>query len=381
MGISAKDRQYMRQVLELAALAHGYTSPNPMVGALIVRNDEILGEGYHKQSGQPHAEIEALRNAKANGFDTKGATLYCNMEPCNHEGKTPPCTEALIKSGISRVVAAMIDPNPLVCGSGLRRLRAAGIEVDCGVMEGEARRLNEAFITYHQLKRPFIIAKWAMTLDGRTSAESGDSRWISNDDSRRYAHEIRASVDAVAVGIGTVFFDNPRLTVRLDSFKRTQPKRVIFDGYLRTPVGARCLDAAGGPALLICTESAPNDRIEILRKAGHTILVVPGKGRIINVPAAMRLLADTGIQSVLVEGGRQLHTSLLKEKLVDKLVVFIGPQMVGGSSPTSPLIDLGISNMKSAIQLKNTAFKTFGNNACIEGYINLPPMPGNSHHF
>ncbi|HBF33261.1 TPA: bifunctional diaminohydroxyphosphoribosylaminopyrimidine deaminase/5-amino-6-(5-phosphoribosylamino)uracil reductase RibD [Candidatus Sumerlaeota bacterium] len=381
MGISAKDRQYMRQVLELAALARGCTSPNPMVGAILVHGDQIIGQGFHEQSGHPHAEVMALRDAKANEHDVKGATLYCNLEPCNHEGKTPPCTETIIKSGISRVVAAMIDPNPMVCGSGLRRLRSAGIEVDCGVLEGEARRLNEAFITYHQLKRPFIIAKWAMTLDGRTSTDSGDSRWISNDESRRYAHEIRSCVDAVAVGVGTIFFDNPRLTVRLDSYKRRQPKRIIFDGFLRTPIGARCLDATGGHVILLCTDKAPQDRIERMRKAGHTVLVVPGRGRIIDIGAAMHQLAEAGIQSVLVEGGRQLHTALIRERLADKIVVFVGAQLVGGERPTSPLIDLGIQNMKGSIQLKNINFKSFGDNACIEGYVNLPPMPGNSHHF
>jgi diaminohydroxyphosphoribosylaminopyrimidine deaminase / 5-amino-6-(5-phosphoribosylamino)uracil reductase len=370
MGISAKDRLYMHQALELAAQARGCTSPNPMVGAVLVRNDRVIGKGYHKQAGQPHAEIEALRDA---GNDARGATLYVNLEPCCHQGRTPPCTEAIIAAGITRVVAAMTDPNPEVAGKGFEQLRHAHVEVDCGVLEGEARRLNEAFITYHLLGRPFVIAKWAMTLDGRSSTDSGDSRWISNDASRRYAHELRASVDAVAVGVGTIFFDNPRLNVRLDQYKRCQPMRVIFDGNLRTPTGARCLDSSGGRAVLVCTSSAPPDRVARMHDAGHQVLVVPGKGRIVSVEPALKQLAGIGVQSVLVEGGRQLHTELLRHSLADKLIVFIGPSLVGGEGRTAPLVDLGITKMKSAISLKNVSIHTFGTDACIEGYINLPP--------
>ena len=370
MGISVKDRLYMHQAMELAAQARGCTSPNPMAGAVLVRGEKVIGQGYHREAGLPHAEIEALKDAKGGA---QGATLYVNLEPCCHQGKTPPCTGAIIKAGIARVVAAMADPNPLVAGKGLEILRQAGLEVDCGVLEGEARRLNEAFITYHLLKRPFIIAKWAMTLDGRSSTDSGDSRWISNDDSRRYSHELRASVDAVSIGVGTVFFDNPRLNVRLDQYKRRQPLRVIFDGNLRTPTGAKCMDPSGGQTILVCTPSAPPERIERMRKAGHRVLVAPGKGRIVEIESAFKQLAEIGVQSILVEGGRQLHTGLLRQGLADKIVVFVAPVMVGGESRTSPLVDLGITNMKSAISLKNVSILTFGGDVCVEGYINLPP--------
>jgi diaminohydroxyphosphoribosylaminopyrimidine deaminase/5-amino-6-(5-phosphoribosylamino)uracil reductase len=374
MGISAKDRQYMHLALELAARARGCTSPNPMVGAVLVREDRIVGQGFHTRAGMPHAEVEALAGA---GELVQGATLYVNLEPCCHQGRTPPCTEALVRSGIARVVVAMVDPNHLVCGRGLTRLRAAGIEVDCGVLEGEARRLNEAFITYHLLRRPFVIAKWAMTLDGRTSTDTGDSRWISNEASRRYAHELRASVDAIAVGVGTVFFDNPRLNVRLDdntTVEQRQPRRVIFDGSLRIPLAARCLGPGGGDAVIVCSPAAPRDKAERLRAAGHTVVEVPGgRGRIVLIPRALELLADIGIQSILVEGGRQLHTSLLSSGVADKIVVFIGPQIVGGAGGTSPLDALGIQRMKEAITLKNATVRAFGSDACLEGYINLPP--------
>ena len=369
MGTSAKDRQYMSLALQLAARARGCTSPNPMVGAVLVQGDRIVGRGYHKKAGLPHAEMEALAEA---GEAARGATLYVNLEPCNHQGRTPPCTKQILEAGVTRVVAAMIDPNPKVSGQGIRALQAAGLEVSCGIMEGEARRLNEAFITFHIKKRPFTIAKWAMSLDGRTSTDTGDSRWISCDASRTYAHEIRASVDAIAVGAGTVFLDNPRLTVRLKDFDLKQPARVIFDEQLKTPLGAKCLNMAGGTCYLIASESAPEDRVKSFRKAGHTVLQVPGRQKG-SMERALEMLAEHGIQSLLIEGGRQLHTLLLGAGLIDKFIVFIAPKILGGQQLCSPILDLGITSMKQAIALKNVRIQSFGADACLEGYINLPP--------
>jgi diaminohydroxyphosphoribosylaminopyrimidine deaminase/5-amino-6-(5-phosphoribosylamino)uracil reductase len=360
----------MKMALELAEMARGRTSPNPMVGAVIVRDGQILGQGYHRRSGTPHAEILAIEQA---GGDVRNATLYVNLEPCSHQGKTPPCVDAIIKKEISRVVVAMIDPNPLVMGRGIKKLRLAGIEVDCGVMEGEARRLNEAFVTFHLLKRPFVIAKWAMTLDGRTSADSGDSRWISCDASRHYAHELRATSDAVAVGSGTVLLDNPRLNVRLDGFEYDQPRRIIFDGSLRIPIGARCLDNSGGEVIIVTSSAAAPERIDRLRASGHEVLVVPSKSHRIPVEDAIPMLGDHGIQSLLVEGGRQLHTSLLQAHLIDKLVVFLGPKLLGGELSTTPLCNLGIQQVRNAISLKNVSTRLFGSDVCIEGYLNILP--------
>ncbi|MFW6286665.1 MAG: bifunctional diaminohydroxyphosphoribosylaminopyrimidine deaminase/5-amino-6-(5-phosphoribosylamino)uracil reductase RibD [Candidatus Sumerlaeota bacterium] len=371
MGISTKDRRYMRRVLELAEKGRGTTSPNPMVGAILVRDDAIIGEGYHQRAGLPHAEVEALQDA---GGDTAGATLYVNLEPCCHQGRTPPCTEQIIEAGIERVVMAMLDPNPLMAGNGFKRLQNAGIEVDCGCLVGAARHLNEAFITYHLRKRPFIIAKWAMTLDGRTSTQTGDSRWISNDKSRKSVHEIRSSVDAIAVGVGTIFFDNPHLTVRLDDYSREQPRRIIFDGGLRVPRGARCFDPPGD-AIVVCSPTASQERQKRLEDEGHTVLRAKGQGRIVHLASAMEMLAEMGIQSILIEGGRQLHTSLIREKLIDKVQVFVGPKLIGGAASTSPLQGLGISKMNQAIDLKNVSLKSFGTDAYLEGYIQTPPSP------
>ena len=371
MGISAKDRQYMRQALELAAQAKARTSPNPMVGAVVVRNDIVVGQGFHKRAGQPHAEIEALADA---GEAARGSTLYVTLEPCCHQGRTPPCTQTIISTKVARVVAAMVDPDQRVAGKGLHILRMAGIEVDCGVLEGEARRLNEAFITYHLMKRPFTIAKWAMTLDGRTSTDTGDSRWISRDASREYVHEIRASVDGIAVGVGTVIADNPRLNVRLQGYDRRQPARVIFDEQMRTPLGARCLDSTGGDVIIVASELAPEDRVTAMRKEGHKVLIVPAQGRIISTQRALEMLAEIGIQSLLIEGGRHLHTCFLRAGLIDKLIIFVGMKLIGGEGMCSPFLDLGIARMKDAIIPKNISIRTIGSDVCIEGYINLPPQ-------
>lgn len=379
MGISAKDRQYMHEALELAAKGKGRTSPNPMVGAVLVKDDVTVGRGTHMGPGLPHAEKLAIAEA---GQAAKGATLYVNLEPCSHFGRTPPCTQSILEAGITRVVAAMVDPNPLVAGKGLRKLRSDGVEVDCGVLEGFARRLNAGFLMYHLKKRPFVLAKWAMTLDGRTSADSGDSRWISNDKSRRYVHELRSNVDAIAVGVGTVFFDNPRLNVRLEDYQQRQPRRIIFDGRLRTPTAARCLEPGGGETILIATEGAPPERVETFRKAGHKVIVLPGKSRVVNTDQALRQLAEEeGIQTLLVEGGRQLHTSMIREKLVDKVIVFIAPHLVGGRHLTVPTRDLGIFNVKKGFVLKNIEIKTFDTDMCMEGYINRLPQVKESQFF
>jgi diaminohydroxyphosphoribosylaminopyrimidine deaminase / 5-amino-6-(5-phosphoribosylamino)uracil reductase len=371
MGISAKDRRYMRRALELAEKGYGATSPNPMVGAVIVRDDQIIGEGFHKRAGEPHAEIEAMKDA---GGDVAGATLYLNLEPCSHQGRTPPCADQIIEAGVERVVMSMLDPNPIVAGRGYLRLQNAGIEVDCNCLLGQSRRLNEAFITYHVRKRPFIIAKWAMTLDGRTSTDTGDSRWISNDKSRQYVHHVRSSVDAIGVGVGTVFFDNPRLTVRLDDFRREQPKRIIFDGGLRAPRGAKCFSAPG-ETIVVCSPSASAERRKRLEDEGHQVICAEGQGRIVDLSSAMTSLAERGVQSILIEGGRQLHTSLIRDKLVDKVQVFISPKLIGGGPGSGPLQSLGIAKMNQAMDLKNVNLQTFGTDTFVEGYIQTLPMP------
>lgn len=362
-----EDSCYMARALELAAQARGMTSPNPMVGAVIVKNRKIIGEGYHKHHGAPHAEVDAFENASE---DTAGATMYVSLEPCNHTGKTPPCAPLLIEKKIKRVVVAHTDPNPLVAGSGLKLLDEAGLRIDLGLMEHEARLLNENFLTYYQLKRPFIISKWAMTLDGRIASMSGESRWISNDKSREYVHEIRSNVDAVMVGIGTVLQDNPILNVRLDDYRKRQPKRVIVDGSLRIPVRAKCLIAAEpGQCIIATSNTAPTEKIEQLRADGHHVLVLKGRRGLLDLRQLVAELYHFKIQSVLCEGGSNLHGSLLETKLVDKVVAFIAPKIIGGFEGNNPVHGWGLPTMNQALNLVNPVFKQFDNDVCIEAYM------------
>lgn len=357
----------MTRALAIARQGQGLTAPNPMVGAVLVRDGKVIGEGAHLKYGAPHAEIAAIVAAQN---DCKGATIYVNLEPCNHFGRTPPCTQALIRHGIKRVVAAVQDPNPLVGGGGFKALREAGIQVDVGAMAEESRELNEVFFTFHEKKRPFITAKWAMTLDGRTSVDPGASYWISNELSREYVHRLRTEHSAIMVGIGTVIQDNPRLTIRLRGYRGRQPIRIIVDGVLRAPLGSRCLSKRGGSqTILAASTGVPPERVERMEAAGHKVLITESKRRIVDLEDLFRQLYELGITSVLVEGGRQIHTSLFKLGLVDKAVVFIAPKIFGGKKPTGPLEDLGINLVSKGFTLERVQIRQFGTDVCIEGNV------------
>lgn len=357
----------MRRALELARLGAGMTSPNPMVGAVLVKRGRIIGEGYHRAAGEAHAEVAAFLSATGS---VAGATLYVTLEPCSHHGRTPPCAPMLIEGKIARVVAPHADPNPLVAGQGFRMLRAAGIQVDVGLMEEEARRLNEFFITFHRLNRPFIISKWAMTLDGRIATESGDSRWISNERSRTYVHELRARVDAVMVGIGTVILDNPMLNVRLKDYEGRQPKRIILDGNLRIPLRAKCLDGAPpGQVIIVTSDSAPVEKVRRLEQAGHEVLVLRSRRGLIDVKEMIGALPRWNVQSVLCEGGSSMHGALLNARLVDKVVAFVAPKLVGGEGARGPVSGWGVPLMRKAPTLEHVTIQHFDGDVCIEGYV------------
>ncbi|MGC8841239.1 MAG: bifunctional diaminohydroxyphosphoribosylaminopyrimidine deaminase/5-amino-6-(5-phosphoribosylamino)uracil reductase RibD [Candidatus Sumerlaeaceae bacterium] len=360
------DASYMRRALELAARGHGQTAPNPMVGAIIVKNNQIIGEGWHRAAGLPHAEIEAISSAEE---DVEGATLYVTLEPCCHHGKTPPCTDELIARRFARIVVATLDPNPLVAGKGIEALRSAGIRVDVGLCEAEARRLNEFFFTYHEKKRPFLICKWAMTLDGKIATESGHSRWITNELSRAFVHELRAQVDGVMVGVGTVLTDNPLLTVRLEGYAGRQPYRIIADGNLRIPLRAKCLTLSKKGEVIICTSSmAPQDKVAKLRAMGHEVIVFPGKA-LLDFHEVMAELARRGIQSILCEGGSGLTGALFQAQLVDKIIAFVAPKIVGGLNAKTPIASWGVMHMDAAIDLHDVVIRRFGSDVCVEGYI------------
>lgn len=376
------DKRYMSRVLELATRAKGLTSPNPMVGAVIVKKNRVIGEGFHRGPGEPHAEIDAIQNATEN---VAGATIYVNLEPCSHHGRTPPCADALVQHRPARIVIASNDPNPQVSGKGVEILQQAGIKVDSGICGTEARRLNEAFFVYHLSKRPFFMCKWAMTLDGRIATRIGHSKWISNEKSRNYVHELRGQTDAVMVGIGTVLMDDPILNVRLENYTGRQPKRIVVDGHLRIPLRAKCLlEANAGQCIVATTEAAPKERLSKLRDAGHEVLVLRGRRGIIDLKYLIRELHRLEIQSVLCEGGSGMFGSLLEAELVDKVVAFIGPKLVGGSASKAPISGWGVHYMHKAVTFEDVQFRQFDEDLCIEAYVasafrRLRPFRGTVH--
>lgn len=364
---SKNDQSYMQMALALAAKGRGRTSPNPMVGCVIVNQGNVVGRGFHARFGEAHAEVMALSEA---GEQAAGATMYATLEPCAHVGKTPPCVDALIEAGIERVVAAMEDPHEIVKGRGFERLRAAGIKVEVGCLEAEARRLNEFFVVFHEQHRPFVTIKWAMSLCGRTAHDTGESHWISNRLSREYGHRLRSQHDAVMVGIGTVLADDPMLNVRLPNYTGSQPKRVVVDGDLSIPTRARLLRERGSSEIILFTTPlAKPEMIQHFEREGCRVVVIPSRRRLIDMRQLMDELAKMGIQSILVEGGRQIHTSLLTLNLVDKVVAFISPKVIGGMQLRTPVEDLGLSSIKEALTLRDVKWQNFDDDLCIEGYL------------
>lgn len=359
------EEAYMREALRLAMNAVGRTSPNPMVGAVVVKDGRIVGAGWHRKAGTPHAEIHALRMA---GELAKGATLFVTLEPCVHTGRTGPCTEAIIEAGISRVVAAMEDPNPVVSGRGLQKLREAGVETDCGLLAAEARRLNEAFVTWVTERRPFTTLKMAMTLDGKIATASGESQWITGERSRLFGHELRDRNDAIMVGIGTVLTDKPSLTTRLPGGNVHHPCRVVLDSHARTPSDAPFMSDRLAPVVIVVTEAAPKERTERLRALGAEIFCA-GAGPKVELPLLMRHLAENNICSLLVEGGGTVHFSMLRARLTDKICAFIAPMMLGGREAPTAVGGEGFSHLADAVRLSDIEIETLDGDLCLQGYV------------
>ncbi|NLI13263.1 bifunctional diaminohydroxyphosphoribosylaminopyrimidine deaminase/5-amino-6-(5-phosphoribosylamino)uracil reductase RibD [Pelotomaculum propionicicum] len=360
------DRIFMKTALELAVRARGRTSPNPMVGAVVVREGKIIGQGYHLKAGTPHAEIHALNEA---GQEAKGATLYVTLEPCCHHGRTGPCTEAVINAGIARVVAAMADPNPLVAGKGLARLREAGIDVTLGVMEKEALRLNEVFIKYITTGSPFVVAKAAMSLDGKIATRSGKSKWITGPAARAFGHRLRDWYDAILVGIGTVLADDPSLTTRLPGGGGRDPVRVILDSRARIPPQARVLtQQSEAPTIIAVTSAAPPERLKTLRESGAVVLVV-NEGPRVDLAELLRILGSRGITSVLIEGGAGVHGSAISAGLVDKVAWFIAPKIIGGATAPGPVGGTGADDPAGASALERVRVRRLGPDILLEGYF------------
>ncbi len=364
---SATDRKFMEHALALASKARGHTSPNPMVGAVIVRDGEIIGEGYHQRAGDAHAEVHALNQAKGLA---EGATMYVTLEPCCHWGRTPPCTESVIRAKLADVFVAMKDPNPQVAGNGIRQLEEAGIPVQVGICEEESRQLNEVFIKYITTQYPFVILKSAISLDGKIATASGESQWITSEASRLKGHEVRAQVDAILVGVGTVLQDNPSLTARFPETQNEDPIRVVVDSRGRTPLGAKVFnpDSKAG-TLIAVTENAPVGKIEALQSAGADVLIIEAQEGRVCLSALMRELGRREITSVLIEGGGEINAAALQAGIVDKLMFFIAPKLIGGKDAPGPIGGVGIARLAEAFALRDANISQIGTDFLIEGYL------------
>ncbi|HOE65900.1 MAG TPA: bifunctional diaminohydroxyphosphoribosylaminopyrimidine deaminase/5-amino-6-(5-phosphoribosylamino)uracil reductase RibD [Candidatus Hydrogenedentes bacterium] len=354
------DVEYMRRALALAEKGRGRTSPNPMVGALLVRDGRIIGEGWHERAGDPHAEVNAVNAA---GGDVAGATLYVTLEPCSHVGRTPPCVDFLLDRQLARVVVAMHDPNPKVCGEGIFRLRAAGVDVEVGVLEDEARCLNEYFIKYITTKMPFVIAKCGMSLDGKIATRTGDSRWVTGEESRRMVHRLRNEVDAILVGSRTVMLDDPSLTTRLERGKVKDPVRVILDADSYLDADRRVFHLEDNVPTLVVV---PDDR----RFEGPAEVVrAPSRKGGVDLRHLMRELAAREITSVLIEGGGTTHASAFEEGIVDKVMFFIAPKIIGGRDAVTAVEGEGIERMAEALPLERMTARPVGEDILVEAYV------------
>ncbi len=360
---SQNDQQFMERCLALAEQGRGFVSPNPMVGCVIVKNRRIVGEGYHRTFGGPHAEINALKSV---GNNAKHATLYVNLEPCSHFGKTPPCVDAIIKTGIKRVVAASYDPNPIVAGKGFQKLREAGIDVQVGLLRKEAKRFNEKFYTFIKTRFPFVGIKIAQTLDGRIADSFGRSKWITSEEARREAHRIRSGYDAILVGANTVNKDNPELTVRKVSGRN--PIRIVLDGQMRINPKAKIFNTRVARTILLTSTQAlqRKKRVAALVAKNGVHIVAVGRTAEINPNTVLLILGSFGISSVLIEGGSATISDFLKHQSVNRIHCFVAPKILGDGLSS---ISLGASHLDKSIQIMKPSVKVIGSDFLFEGSI------------
>jgi diaminohydroxyphosphoribosylaminopyrimidine deaminase / 5-amino-6-(5-phosphoribosylamino)uracil reductase len=363
-------RHFMAMALRLAAKGRGKTRPNPMVGALVVKNGRIVGRGYHHGPGQPHAEVLALKQA---GPHANGATLYVTLEPCCHLLKrTPPCVPAVVQAGVREVVVAMTDPNPMVKGRGIAALRRAGVTVTTGIAQEEAAQLNRAYLHWVTTGHPYVILKAGMTLDGKVATATGESRWITGPRARQEAHRFRSQVDAVVVGIGTVLKDNPTLTARLSDrplkLAPRQPLRVVLDSRLRTPPMAEvCAWQDRSKTLIVTTSRASLSRRRPFERAGVEVLSLSTKNGRVSLPALMTMLGKRGITSALIEGGSTINAAALREKLVNHVLLYLAPTLMGGQDAKAVIGDQSPKRLAQALPLRHVTVRRIGKDLVVEG--------------
>jgi diaminohydroxyphosphoribosylaminopyrimidine deaminase/5-amino-6-(5-phosphoribosylamino)uracil reductase len=363
--ISERDQQHMRTALRLAARGRGRVEPNPMVGCVIARGDRVIGQGRHRRFGGPHAEPDAIRRATGT---VRGATVYVTLEPCSHHGKTPPCADLLIDRGVGRVVVAMRDPFRDVAGRGIRRLRRAGIAVEVGLLEADARELNAPYLKRIATGRPWVIAKWAMTLDGKIATATGDSKWITSVEARRFAHRVRGRVDAVIVGIGTALADDPELTCRLSRPRRVA-RRVVLDSRARLPVDSPLVRTARDvPVLVAVSAGAPCKRTHALMEHGCHVVQLPSDRGRVDVGSLLELLGSLEMTNVLVEGGGAVLGSFLDAGEVDEVMAFVGPSIIGGEGK-APVAGTGADKIAEALRIASLSTRRLGDSVLLRGRL------------
>ncbi len=360
------DERFMKKAIRLARRGLGSTSPNPVVGALIVKNEQIISSGYHKRAGAPHAEIVALSKA---GERARESTLYVNMEPCNHYGRTPPCTGAILESGVRKIVVGMPDPNPHVPGGGCEFLRSKGVEVKCGVLEEECTRLNEVYIKYVTKGKPFVILKGALTLDGWIATQTGNSKWITGEKSRKFVHTLRKRVDAIMVGVETIIADNPLLTPYLARRSDRAPVKVIADTNLRIPLHSRVFNSPKSALTIIAAGSnVSNNKRKTIEGLGARVINCQTRGGRIDLADLLDKLAEMSISSILVEGGATIFSSIIREGLVDKFYIFLAPKILCGDNGIPFARGPGCDTIENCLTLKVLMVRRFDDDIMIEGY-------------
>ena len=352
-------KKYIELALKLAEKGKGKTSPNPLVGCIIVKRNAIIGKGYHKKAGEDHAEIIAIKEA---GKKANNATLYVTLEPCSHWGKTPPCTERIVEAGIREVIIAMSDPNPLV--EGFKELKFRGIKTRIGILENKAKKMNESYIKYIKTKRPFVVVKSAMSMDGKIATRTGDSKYITGREARKYVHQLRSELDAIMVGINTILKDNPLLTVRL--VKGRNPIKIVVDSHLKIPLNAKVIK---DPTKLVIatTKNAPKAKMKKLQQKGVNVLIIDSKRGKVDLDKLMKQLGKLEITSIMVEGGAELNSEAIKSGIVDKILFFLAPSVIGEG--LGAIGDLGIKKVDRSIKLKHLSSRRIGKDILVEGYL------------